>query len=495
MSSSSPGYLRLYRERLPSADEADQALRVELAQVFERATGRSLDPVVTIGPSLADLAEPSPAPAQEEPVEQLGRLIRQLWHELEQSRVALRRGEAELATSVPLVAPRRDGELLAERLENVLQGAAESTNCTSAAIYVLNSETTELKRRCQFNLPRSRLAAEARPLAGSVADLEALCGHAVALDDPQMLEFWRVPEKCSAALCVPISSASTIMGTMWLFDDRQRPFSDAEVSMAEIVAGRVAAELEREVLLNKSNESSKLEKQLELAGKIQERQLPQVAPMVEAWQLAGITEQLQVLGGDFHDWLVRHDDRLLVTVADCLDGGVDAALCASSVRGALRAIANDIHGPEDALARINEQLWCGSSGDQYAHLFSAWAEPDTGRLRYSAAGCQGALLVGKRSSRSLIVPSLALGVDSERLFIAEELDLERGESLVVMTNGVLDARDSRGRPLDLGQLGDWLVQHPQASAEQLVDLVRDFLETNCVGPRYDDRTILVLKRR
>lgn len=497
VNAASPDYLRLYRESLPQTLE-DRSLLIELDKAFERVTGTALETVlakVAERPEKITKAAVEKRAPREQAVHVLGTLIGQLWDELEQTRAALRSGEAELATSVPVIARRRDGEQLADRFEAILRGGAQVIGAQSAAVYLLDSGTTHLKLRTQWNLPLARLAEPPRALAGATADLEAMCGHAVVLDEQGMMPYWNVPEKCGAAVCVPIASASTLLGTMWVFADQPRSFSDTEINMLEIVAGRMAAELERELLVAKGAETAKLEKQLDLAAQIQERQLPQVAPLLDAWQVAGVTEQLQRLGGDFHDWHVTDDERLMVAVADCLDGGVDASLCAAAVRATWRAVANDVRGPDEILARINHQMWCSSTGDQYAHLFVAFAEPNSGRVRYSAAGSPTVLLLEQNQWRSLVEPTLALGVDIEQLFECHELNLTRGQSLVTFTNGVLDALDERGRSLDLAKLGQWLLKHPQASAGQLVDLVRDFLETHCPGPKYDDRTILALRRR
>jgi serine phosphatase RsbU (regulator of sigma subunit) len=497
VNATTPDYLRLYRESLPTNVE-DRSLLGELDTAFQQVTGTSLETVLTTVAQRLDtkvIKSVEPRSTKDQAVHVLGTLIGKLWEELEQTRAALRSGEAELATNVPVIARRRDGEQLADRFESVLRGGAAVVGAQSAAVYLLDAGTTHLKLRTQWNLPLSRLADPARALAGATADLEAMCGHAVVLDDPAMMQYWNVPETCGAAVCLPISSATTILGTMWIFADQPRAFSDAEINMLEIVAGRMAAELERELLVAKGAETAKLEKQLDLAAKIQEQQLPQVAPLLDDWQVAGVTEQLQRLGGDFHDWHVTDDERLMVAVADCLDGGVDASLCAAAVRATWRAVANDVQGPDEILARINHQMWCGSTGDQYAHLFVAFADPRSGRVRYSIAGSPTVLLLEKNQWRSLVEPTLALGVDIEQLFTCHELTLTRGQSLVTFTNGVLDALDERGRSLDLAKLGQWLVKHPQASAGQLVDLVRDFLETHCRGPKYDDRTILALRRR
>jgi len=493
VNSTTPGFLKLYREQgSPPQHREDRSLWEDAQQYFEQSLGVNLADQLAAGPPPA--VPTGAVDLHDQAVRRLGLSMGQLWDELQRTREALWHAEAELATSVPLIA-RRSGENLAGRLESIVRGAAEAIGCTAAAMYVLDSGTTQLKLRTMWNLPVSRLADPARPLQGCTADLDALCGHAIVLEDVAKEIDLCPPEPCASAVCVPISSATTVLGTLWVYGETARRFTDQEVNVVEIVAGRVASELERELLLAKGSETTKLEKQLELAAKIQENQLPQIAPLLDSWQVSGNTEQVQSLGGDFHDWVVRDDERLLVAVADCLDGGVDASLCAAGVRAMWRALATHVHAPQQLLTHVNEQLWTSSAGDQYAHLFIASAEPQQGLIRYAAGGSIGAMWIGQKHGQQLFKPSLALGIEPQRMVDFGELILARGESLVVLTNGALDAVDRDGRPLDLDQMAAWVLKHPNASAGQIVDLVRDFIEAHTIGPRLDDRTVLALRRR
>ena len=183
----------------------------------------------------------------------LADLLARLTNELTEARRALRSATAELATSAPTVAYPGRGAELGERLEAVLRGGAESLDCQAAAMYLLDEPTTELRLRAHWGLPESRLVEPARLLEGATADLEAMLGSAVVLENEQLFDLWRVPEpEFSAAVCVPISGPSTVMGTFWLFSSRPREFSDRDTNLVEILAGRVAIELEREALMRES---------------------------------------------------------------------------------------------------------------------------------------------------------------------------------------------------------------------------------------------------
>ncbi|MFC1757357.1 hypothetical protein ACFL2H_01135, partial [Planctomycetota bacterium] len=125
---------------------------------------------------------------------QLVESISDLTEELISTQLALSEREAELAMAIPVVASSDDAKHLQSRLQSVLRGTCEGLNCQAAAAYMLDETTSFLKMRTQYGLPTVRLTAEARPLRGAVADLEALTGHAVVVEDTDLLPHWNIPE-------------------------------------------------------------------------------------------------------------------------------------------------------------------------------------------------------------------------------------------------------------------------------------------------------------
>ncbi|REJ67941.1 MAG: GAF domain-containing protein [Planctomycetota bacterium] len=155
----------------------------------------------------------------------------------------LRQREAERAALAVPEPARGRIEDVDRRLRAVLGGAADSLKCHACAAYVLDEETTELNLVAAVGLPDARLLEPPRPLEGALGDLEALTGHAVVLEDDALHGLWRVPEPCGAALCVPVATDTSILGTLWLYAREPRSFTMTECNLAEIIAGRVALEL------------------------------------------------------------------------------------------------------------------------------------------------------------------------------------------------------------------------------------------------------------
>ncbi len=508
-------YLRLYQEELPEPSRRKRDSIGSLPQVltaFQNLTGWSLEylppsenspngltrsapvnPDVGVTPGRLRLDSPDASPAPES-VEGMASALSAMLDELLSTHQALCHREAELAAGVPLVPHPQEQRHLAERLQAILKGGAEAVSGHAAALYLLDEATTHLKLRASWGLSHERFVDPPRHLEHALADLEAMLGHAVVLEDITLLAHWNAPEDFRAAVCLPVSTPTTILGTFWVFCREPRDFTDAQTGILEIVAGRVAAELEREMLLKEAMDGAGLKRQLAAAERIQRNQLPTVAPLLDGWDIAGWSEQAGEIGGDFYDWFCLPDGLLVVATGTACDSGIAGAMVANNTRAALRSHAQYQREADRLLRQINLTLWTGSAGDQSASLFTGLIETATGRISYAAAGQPSAILLQSQGWQSLVRPSARLGESPEAEFEAHAMRVRVGEALLLFTPGCRDTRDQTGHPLGEVALADFLTSRLALPAKELVALARDRFEACCRPGSRQDRTILLLKR-
>jgi serine phosphatase RsbU (regulator of sigma subunit) len=420
--------------------------------------------------------------------------IGNLLTEISRLKQAVWQREAELAAGVPVAARRDEEPHLADRLEAVLKGGAEALGCQAAGLYLLDDATSELKLRAMWGLPEERLLAPARTLRGATADLEALVGHAVVLEDVSLTPNWRCPEEeFSAAVCVPVSSPSIPLGTLWVFSNEPRDFSPEQTNLLEIIAGRLAADLEREMLLAAGTKAKERDRQLELAARWMADRLPSITPLIDDYEFSAWTQQAGCVGGDFHDWTVLSDGRIALTVGDADGELFEAALGAASLHYAIKAHASHSHSATDLLSRVNESLIAASPGDQRASLAYALVEPDSGAIELSLAGATAAILVRADDREVTTTDAPSLGEMSEAEFQQDCLSLKPGEALIMISGGVRTAIDGAGLRIGEAAIASHVARHLCESADGLVARLRRLLDHDAQAA--NDLTVLVVKRR
>src|SRR5262245_15127338 len=506
----STAHLRLHVEEVPGQPALALPQLAPLCRAFEQATGwqrRCEQSPAGLGEAwsmaigggqLAGrlvLAEPSRDEtdalelAQARP---LALAIGGLLGEINRLRCELWQREAELAAGVPVAARPDEEPHLAERLESVLKGGVEAVGCKAAGLYLLDEGTSELKLRAAFGLPHERLLAPARPLRGAVADLEALVGHAVVLEDTALLPHWRCPEDYPSAVCVPVSSPTIPLGTLWAFSEQQRDFSPQETNLLEIIAGRLAADLEREMLLAAGAQAKSRSQKLDAAMHWLADRLPTVAPLVDDYEVAGWTRPADEIGSGFHDWSVLPDGRLALAVGAAEGRLLAGAMGAASLHAAVKSHAGYRHSAAELLSRVNDTLWTASPGDQHAALAYALLDPDSGRLELALAGGVGAILVSAEHHRILGADGLPLGSQPELVLEKADAMLAPGEFLLLASAGVRCALDAAGLRIGENAIASLVSKHLRDSADDLAARLRKLLAG---GEPAADLSIVIVKRR
>lgn len=452
----------------------------ELRQSFEKATGWPLnyndDAPLNASGNLMMLAETatrskaSPFTIETTTGEdRLGKLpfedaneladnVSELIAELNRTRTQLRNREAELATRTISGSPLHEDDHVATRLESVLRGGALAIDCNAAALYVLNEDTSELNLRSSWGLSAERLLEPARPLRKAVADLEALVGHAVVLEDAMETPYWNPPEGFPSGICTPVSTSNQLLGTLWLFADQPQPFGDSATNIAEIVAGRLAAELDRELLLREKLRMRRSDLQIQAAADWRTDRLPTSAPRISGWQLAGWSSPGEQLRGDFFDWKMFGDVSSAVLIGDAHSHTIEGSLEFASLQSTARIYASEAISSREILQRTNESLWSSSSRGQAASLGAMVISPETGIYDFAAAGSMRLIRVSPTITEVTNIETELIGVDSEIELIGQAGSLSAGEVILLLSEGLATIFDSN--PDELGQLIDRVQTEP-----------------------------------
>jgi len=154
---------------------------------------------------------------------------------------AFRQYEETQAVTINVSAIQRNGESI--RL--LLKESATLADFCAASLYFLDSQQKMLKLRSCWGLPEERLLEPPKPLHESLADVEAILGQIVVVNEDYLLETWQVPEDFPMAVCLPVMSQQSIWGTLWFFAEQRRDCTEHELNLLEYIAGRVAAEVEK----------------------------------------------------------------------------------------------------------------------------------------------------------------------------------------------------------------------------------------------------------
>ena len=240
-----------------------------------------------------------------------------------------------------------------------------------------------------------------------------------------------------------------------------------------------------------------LQNELDVATKMQQSILPTKFPSGPDYRSFASMEPARNVGGDFYDVIPLENGRIGLTIADVSGKGVPAALFMMSSRTLLKGAAIGNHEPGDVLREVNNLLVEDNETMMFVTLFYALYDPHSGLLTYANGG-HNAPLIRHADGSSTLLPltgGIALGVIDGIEYAQAEVRLERGETLILYTDGVTEAMNEAEEEFGLDRLAAVLTSHPSNDPEEvngaIFEAVRAFAGD---APQSDDITCLTLCR-
>ncbi|MBI3638002.1 MAG: SpoIIE family protein phosphatase, partial [Candidatus Rokubacteria bacterium] len=239
---------------------------------------------------------------------------------------------------------------------------------------------------------------------------------------------------------------------------------------------------------------AQLGRDLDAAREIQTRLLPAIPARLAGLEAAGLVRPSTMVGGDFFD-IVPMRDRVGLAVGDVSGKGVPGALLMVMVRTLLREIAAGLREPADVLTRLNASLCRDMPPSMFVTIALVVLDPAReGELRVATGGHPAPVLLGRGDPAPVDVGGTMVGAFTEATFDEAGVTLAVGESLVLVTDGIIEAPAADGRRRDLDGFCRALRELPLTGADALATAIADAAQAAAAGRPRDDLTVVVLRR-
>ncbi|MCW2966992.1 MAG: hypothetical protein JWM71_764 [Solirubrobacteraceae bacterium] len=311
-----------------------------------------------------------------------------------------------------------------------------------------------------------------------------------AAEDPRHLELMRALQ-ITSVLIVPMTAGDRTIGAItFVTTQGRRRLSDADRELAEELGRRAGVSVEHaRVHRERSHVAATLQRSL----------LPPRLPVVPGLTLAArfrAAGEANQVGGDFYD-LFPVEDGWIVVIGDVTGKGPDAAAITSLARYTIRTAAIYERDPVGIMRRLNEALLAGDEHRQMCTAVCLKIMPAGGggpiAVRMVCAGHPPPFLLRAPSTLvELCRPGPLLGAFSEARWQAAEIELFAGDSIVLYTDGVTDARGAAGR-FGQDRLEEVLRGAMNREADEIAEVLDERLLNFQEGPQRDDVALLVLR--
>jgi len=306
----------------------------------------------------------------------------------------------------------------------------------------------------------------------------------------------------ASVMVTPLLYGKQNMGVLALGNGPSSPsFTPSDFVVFKSIAEQSAFALYNAIIYSEANEKKRLDHDLEIARDIQRILLPSEAPVIPGFEISGINIPARHVSGDYFDYLTVDTDKLGVAIADVSGKGVPASIIMAICRSVLRSQAAGNPSPADVLKKVNRQLYPDIKEDMFISMAYLILDHVQGTVMLSRAGHDAPILFDQATGTATPVkpPGMVLGIDSGSVFdrITGDfaLSLDRGDCLLLYTDGVTEALDANGD--EFGP--DRMIESVRASAPEgapaiitgLIDALRSFVGAQ---PQNDDITLIAIRK-
>jgi len=337
--------------------------------------------------------------------------------------------------------------------------------------------------------------------ASGVVEIDKLDLHSPALDAMKASQI---------KVVVPLVSQGELIGLLNLGPRlSQQEYSADDRKLLNDLATQTAPAVQVAQLVRQqqrqAQERERIEQELRVARLIQQTLLPKEVPDLEGYKLAAYYQPAREVGGDFYDFLKLDDEHLGLVVGDVTDKGVPAAIVMATTRTMLRASAQRLDSPGEVLKRVNDVIVRDIPPNMFITCLYAILNLKSGLLRYANAGHDLPYRRRRRRSSSksnnggggaeeLRATGMPLGLLPGMSYEEKEIVLDRGDSVLFYSDGLVEAHDPHRQMFGFPRLQGLVGTHPGGAT--MVDFLLEEL-ARFVGDSWeqeDDITLVTLQR-
>jgi serine phosphatase RsbU (regulator of sigma subunit)/uncharacterized protein YigA (DUF484 family) len=352
------------------------------------------------------------------------------------------------------------------------------------AVHVGNASLRETVGRL-LSLPQPMDAPLARRLLPGRRPVLLRPGTATGEDAHRVLDPFLLHGGTAAVL--PLATPGEILGTLTLLSlDPARPLERDTLDVAMTVAAQAALAIDNARLYQQQKDFSET---------MQQSLLPSELPRVGGVEVGHVYESAARVdvGGDVYDFLRLEDGRLAVIVGDVTGKGIHAAADMAMAKFSFRALARAHPEPADFLASTNEVVVDEIETGKFITMLYVLVDQEARKVSAASAGHPPARVVASDGGvGQLGGHGLALGIDSEQEYSVSEIELAPGATIVLYTDGVLEAR----RDSELygeERLDDLLRRRAGVDPQALAEAVLADCKSFAGGELSDDCAVVCLR--
>ncbi len=240
---------------------------------------------------------------------------------------------------------------------------------------------------------------------------------------------------------------------------------------------------------------SKINEEIKTVSIVQQNLLPEGPPKREGLDVAAIYLASAAVGGDYYDYIDMGDDKLGIVIADVSGHGLPAAFVMTMVKIMLLYLNKQKIPFKETVVALNDMLTRHIPTNNFVTMIYGILNFKETTFTYINAGHEPLVHVNVETESLETIPAKSpfLGIDLETNFIENVLRLDKGDKIILSTDGITEACNTQNQVFGEERFKDIITKNMAAPSMKIVTEIISELSDHCTGTSYvDDITLVVL---
>ena len=332
---------------------------------------------------------------------------------------------------------------------------------------------------------------------------KTLMGKSAVIDREEFSEVFPGQEELLVAeniySIIPMVIKSEVVGLL-LFGLKHSGalFAGKDLDLLSAAANQTAISIENARLYLMEAEKLKIERDLELAKKIQLGLLPRCIPEINGLDICGEMISAMQVGGDYFDMIPVSDKKLFVLVGDVSGKGLSASLYMAKLQTMMQLYCTDNKSPKEILIQINKKLYQEMEKSWFVTLTLALFDMESRKVIFCRAGHVPVIVSLNDKINLYKTPGLGVGLEKgtifERTLVEKEIELLSGQLFAFFSDGITEAMNESYELFGEDRLSEMLKNKSAVTSSNVMNKLWDAIKIfRGSAEQNDDMTAVLVK--
>lgn len=341
------------------------------------------------------------------------------------------------------------------------------------------------------------------PLQDNIFGEIAKSGRPELIDKPETdgRIYQNGPEEfleCGSYIIVPMKIQDTVIGvTAFARKNGTARFTEKHLTMASTLTDFAAATIKNVITVKDIIERSEMNKESEIATRIQNTLKPAKLPLIKGVQLGNIWSQADGVCGDYYDVIVSRKDRVSFIMSDIAGKGVNSMTVMTMIRAMLRLVVNTTQSAGKILTWVNKGITSESfSTDHFGSVALINYNPGEQVMEFSTSGVIPVYYYNSETDDIALLSSTTepIGVEKSSEYKDFVQNVKSGDIIFTYTDGIVEALNEDGAQYSTEKLLNLIKANHGKPSKELANIIKnDVKNFSGNANQHDDESLLLIK--